>query len=1019
MPRISVIIAVYNAEKYLRICLESVLNQTIKDIEVICVNDGSTDKSLEILKEYASKDSRVKVFSQENRGAGATKEYGLYLAKGDYVIFCDSDDELPLNSLSLRYEKAVTENADIVVGNYELIYDNNRRRLENIRKEGDSPFWWIFSSIILPNKMFSRRFIFDKDLHIPDMQQSEDRIFMTDVFLCYPKVAAIDDIVYYWMRRENSEQVSLSYRFFEQDYFDRIGSWYYCIDKLISNGYQEANRRLIITANYLKNLYMDFPETKRKKEAFEAIRQLMCRADWSKDTELFHQIWDIPYNIFAICSYDSFQIHLQGGQVGFRHFRLRDMCHVPKVSVIIPCYNSAKYLRECMDSILNQTLDEIEIICVDDGSTDETPYILEKYAHTDHRMTILRQENKFAGAARNLGMTRAKGEYLIFLDSDDFFDLNMLKLAYSKAKEDCADVLVFSAYFYDNDSGKLTDAPWLLNTTYLPKYRPFSRKDIPQHIFSFVSTPPWNKLFKRDYIMKTGLKFQTTQRMNDAYFVMTAIALAERITTLDQKLLFYRANSPDSLQATASKTPTDIYYTLMGIQKALMNHNIYDQLEQSFINLCIRNLVFVLDSMKIGKAFEELYDLIKYRCFNDLRISGRSADYFFSDYYYSCYREIWDKTVVEFLFDKLSRANQELRAKATVSIKKANSQKNRQLTYYRSYKIGCAITWLPRKLYGFVRCLKINGWSYTLHRVLKHFGLRMDTSRVSYRLNKKTRSPRIIVSLTSYPARINIVHKTINTLLDQTMKPDRLILWLAKKQFLGREKALPQELKELKKQGLTIKWCDDLKPHKKYFYTMWKYPKDIVITVDDDIYYDRDLIGTLYSSYQRFPNAISAMRVHRIGFSPDGCLAPYKTWKQEDDSFLYKPSMDAIATGVGGVLYPPNCLDKKVFDKDTIRKCCINTDDLWLKIMEVMKGTPTVLASAHRKMKYIKDSQESALWHDNLIKGNDVCLKSILDIYNNYYGEDDTLISRMRNRYEGNIHDIKTQTIDVSGYDQV
>ena len=1017
MPKISVIIAVYNAERYLRTCLKSVLNQTIKDIEVICVNDGSTDKSIEILKDYASEDSRIKVFSQENRGAGAVKDYGLYLASGDYVTFCDSDDELPLDSLSLRYARAVAENADVTVGNYELIYDDNRRQSANIKKEGDSPFWWIFSSIILPNKLFSRKFIFDNDLHIPDIKQSEDRIFMTDLFLCNPKVVALDNIVYYWMRREHTGQKSLSYRFLEQDYFDRIGSWYYSIDKLLSNGHQEANRRLIISANYLKSLYKDFPETEKKKEAFEAIRQLMCRADWSRDYELFCNIWGVPYDVFAVATYDNFRTHVQGEKIGFRDAQPRAVCLAPKVSVIIPCYNSVKYLRECMDSILNQTLNEIEVICIDDGSTDKTPDILEEYAHADHRVTVLYQENKFAGTARNLGMTRAKGEYLIFLDSDDFFDLNMLKLVYSKVKEDCGDILVFSAYCYSDNSGKLTDAPWLLNTSYLPKHRPFSRKDIPQHIFSFASTAPWNKLFKRDYIEKIGLQFQATQRMNDIYFVMTAIALAERITTLDRKLLFYRVNVPDSLQGTTSKTPTDVYYALMEVQKVLMNHSIYDELEQSFVNLCLRNLVYVLDTMKTGKSFEELYDLIKYQYFNDLRISGRSAEYFFRDYYYLRYRELSDKTAAEFLFDKLSRAKQEHRnktAEAAVLIQKADaSAADEQLVHSRSYKIGRAITWLPRKLRGFVRCLKKNGWSYTVRRVLEHFGIPMDKSGLSYGFNKRPRSPRIIVSLTSYPARINIVHKTIVTLLNQTVKPDLLILWLAKEQFPGRKKALPKELKRLKKYGLTIRWCDDLRPHKKYFYTMQNYPGDIVITVDDDIYYDSDLVETLYSSYQRFPNAISAGRVHKIGFLPDGGLAPYKTWKQQDDSFLFNPSMDAIATGAGGILYPPYCLDEKVFDKNIIRQYCINTDDLWLKIMEVMKGTPTVLARTHTKLKYIEDSQKSGLWHYNITKGNDVCLKSLFDIYDNYYGKDDTLLSRIRSRNGGNIHTGKTQETTV------
>ena len=119
----------------------------------------------------------------------------------------------------------------------------------------------------------------------------------------------------------------------------------------------------------------------------------------------------------------------------------------PIISVIVPVYNSSKYLKECLDSILNQTLTDIEVICVDDGSTDESPLILEEYASRDSRLQILKQENKGAGAARNLGMTIAKGKYLSFLDSDDFFSPDMLKHAYLNAEIYSSDITIFGGVF--------------------------------------------------------------------------------------------------------------------------------------------------------------------------------------------------------------------------------------------------------------------------------------------------------------------------------------------------------------------------------------------------------------------------------------------------------------------------------------------------------------------------------------------------------------------------------------------
>ena len=115
----------------------------------------------------------------------------------------------------------------------------------------------------------------------------------------------------------------------------------------------------------------------------------------------------------------------------------------PKVSVILPVYNVEKYLKQCMDSIVNQTLKDIEIICVDDGSTDASLSILKEYEKEDDRVKVICQQNAGAGAARNNGLSIATGEYLSFLDSDDFFSLDMLEKSYAEAKKEDADLIVF------------------------------------------------------------------------------------------------------------------------------------------------------------------------------------------------------------------------------------------------------------------------------------------------------------------------------------------------------------------------------------------------------------------------------------------------------------------------------------------------------------------------------------------------------------------------------------------------
>lgn len=274
------------------------------------------------------------------------------------------------------------------------------------------------------------------------------------------------------------------------------------------------------------------------------------------------------------------------------------MACIPKVSVIVPVYNVEKYLRECLDSLRDQTLTDIEIICVDDGSTDRSFEILEEYRAADSRFQILRQKNLFAGAARNNGMKFAKGEYLIFLDSDDFFSATLLEKVYRAGKEKDADVVLFGGMRYDDSTGEYLDAPWYFRKGMLPAKNPFSRKDMAERLLEITSPAPWTKAFKRSYVESLELEFQVQQNANDAYFVLTAIALANRITYVPENLVFYRIGMKSNLQSKKVKYPCcflDAYEAVFNKMKAA---EIYPEIEKGFVNTVISGCVFNLRTME-------------------------------------------------------------------------------------------------------------------------------------------------------------------------------------------------------------------------------------------------------------------------------------------------------------------------------------------------------------------------------------------------------------------------------------
>lgn len=262
--------------------------------------------------------------------------------------------------------------------------------------------------------------------------------------------------------------------------------------------------------------------------------------------------------------------------------------------------------------------------------------------------------------------------------------------------------------------------------------------------------------------------------------------------------------------------------------------------------------------------------------------------------------------------------------------------------------------------------------------------------------NKINYGPKIIVSLTSFPNRINTLHFVIENMINQTKKIDKIILVLSKIQFPNLEKELPDNLLSYKSLNLEIVWVDeDIKSHKKYFYTMQLYPNDLIITIDDDLIYDLDLVEKLYNGYRKFPNSIIATRTHLMKLENNE-IKKYIEWEHCYSKLINVPSMLLFSTSGAGTLYPPKTLHLELFNMKNIMKYCINADDLWLKVMQMMNNTPTVLIEKQKSLNKIDGTQDVALYKDNVFNNfNDFQLYKILKEYNFYYGDNSSLVSNL------------------------
>ena len=314
----------------------------------------------------------------------------------------------------------------------------------------------------------------------------------------------------------------------------------------------------------------------------------------------------------------------------------------PKVSVIIPIYNAAEFLEECLDSVLQQSLKEIEVICVDDGSPDNSLDILKKYEQQDPRVKVISQPNQGAGAARNNGMANARGEYLSFLDSDDFFDRDMLKEAYEAAHECKADVCVFDADLFNHSTKEYRECTWAFRRQYFPKHQPFSplEQGVRNNIFRMFNGWPWDKLFRRKFVQDINLQYQNLRTTNDMFFVFIGLARAKRIVTVDKVLAHQRVEVKTSLSRTRDKSWNCFYTALLAMQDELKRIGIYKELEQAFVNWSINFSLWQLNTMS-GDAFDKTYNLLKKEGFEQLDITRHDRSYFYNEKEYAQFLKIF------------------------------------------------------------------------------------------------------------------------------------------------------------------------------------------------------------------------------------------------------------------------------------------------------------------------------------------------------------------------------------------
>ena len=301
-----------------------------------------------------------------------------------------------------------------------------------------------------------------------------------------------------------------------------------------------------------------------------------------------------------------------------------------KFSVIMPVYNAGEFLESAVKDVLHQTYTHLELIAVDDGSTDGSLAVLQKFAAIDGRIKLIKQNHLGGGMARNTGLSKAVGDYVLFLDADDCFENNLLEIVYDALSEMPSDILVFAADSFLFGTNKFKPSQGMLRPQVLShesrKNRLLNDKD-KKKILKFTSTTVWNKVFNRKFLENNKIAFQDNWGTDSLFFTITALFEAKRIGYVTDVLVHYREGNPTGQISKSEENPLSAYKALLAAKEELLVRNLCEDYKESFICFAAENVVNRFENIKSYAAKKKLFDTLHNEGLKNLGLDGDSLDF--------------------------------------------------------------------------------------------------------------------------------------------------------------------------------------------------------------------------------------------------------------------------------------------------------------------------------------------------------------------------------------------------------
>ena len=558
-PLVSVIVPAYKVEKYLPRCLDSLLAQTLRALEIIVVDDGSPDDSGAIADEYARRNERVRVIHQANGGLSAARNAGMACARGSYVAFVDGDDWVETDAFRAM-AKLLEANPTAELGLYsakvEYAYAVDAAEIEGVNKYFEVPVQGLHnltSSLARRvdasacTKIFRRDFLNRNGIRFPVGMCNEDEVFWTFVSARARQVVATKERYYRYVR--NSDGI-MACQMLDAVESDELPD-YLTHGVPLMLAYLRREGRLDLLGSLLRRLC-------GYSNRFKSERAL-CRI-----SRILHEI---PFYRFAE--------FLENEDIGYVRQRLTELANYawydepygiideslmpqplkrfepsgsPVVSFLIPVFNAIPYLDKCIDSLRRQSLADVEFVFVDNGSVDESGSVIREYMAVDGRIRLVTMPNAGVGAARNAALKAAKGRYLAFVDADDWIESDAAQKVVELMDRYGLEVCAFDFEMFDTRTRHPMSAYWAASNhrSAFPIRKVFAYSELAEWP---IYTSSWTMFYRRSFVEAHHLAFPEVSFHEDDVWMYQMLPLIRRAYMIEDKIYHYRRNNPRSLVA--------------------------------------------------------------------------------------------------------------------------------------------------------------------------------------------------------------------------------------------------------------------------------------------------------------------------------------------------------------------------------------------------------------------------------------------------------------------------------------